>query len=230
MEKKVYFLIIGIVVIIIIGVVFLAQPFLLSPEGNCEIISYNGDDKKIDIVFLTDGVSKSEVESYSKYLVEREPFSSHKDKFNFYYAGNVECELYQENILYCYSRELIKKAAACPDDYIVVLSEYPSKIRSSAYINVISINTNQPDSVLLHEFGHVFANLADEYVPSIIPRGAENCEKNCDKFKIKDECYEGCSKSDYFRSSHNSVMRTLGTKEYKTLNTQIIEDNLNEYY
>ena len=84
---------------------------------------------------------------------------------------------------------------------------------------------------MLHEFGHVFANLADEYVPSIIPKGARNCVGECQEFNrysIK-ECYEGCSKSDYFRSSEESVMKTLKTKEYEELNTLIINEYLNKY-
>ena len=83
----------------------------------------------------------------------------------------------------------------------------------------------------MHEFGHVFANLADEYVPSNIPWGAQNCANECGKFGKfgSTGCYLGCSEDDFYRSSENSVMRTLRTDEYGDVNTQIINKNLKEY-
>lgn len=226
--------------IILIAVLVLASVGILvifsfsgvyeSPEqGACRIIAGSGEENKIDIVFLTDNINQEKTENYANFFLDSEPFSLNKEKFNFFYAGESECSLKDDSLLYCYSRDLIKKASSCKNDYVIVLSSRERNIRSTAYMNVMSININHPFTVLLHEFGHVFANLADEYVPSVLPRGAENCETQCEKFEVGDGCYEGCSKNSLYRASENSVMRTLGISDYKKLNTKLIEENLGKY-
>ena len=158
------------------------------------------------------------------------PFKDNKGKFNFYSVNAApDCSI-QSGILVCYSRSLVQAAALCPDDYIVVLSKQTSSIRSSAYINLISVNTENPKSVVIHEFAHIFANLADEYIPSVIPRGSKNCVSSCDKFKSEtDGCYQGCSQDSYLRSVDSGVMRTLRTNNYGKFDTEILNENLDKY-
>lgn len=223
-------IIIILVIAIIITVVLLSLRFtLVNSPATCQTIVKNEGSNKIDIVFLTKGVGEDKVEEFASYLTSMEPFSSNEEKFNFFYAGSTEdCKLVQDNVLLCYSSSLLRQAASCPDDYVVVLTKEAGSIRSSAYTNVISLNINLPKSVLRHEFGHVFGNLADEYVPSDIPRGSKNCQKICD-FEIKDGCFEGCSKSNYYRSSQNSIMKTLSISDYQTLNNQLMLEKLGKY-
>ena len=241
MEKKVllFFVVIIVLIIAINITVFILtkenfNDFISSPiQGNCTPLIENNGENKIDIVFLTENLDKQKIQEYIDFFLSSEPFNKHPEKFNFYYSNyNAECELVKDTALYCYSKSLIRNSATCPNDYIIVLADRPSKIRSSAYLNLISLNINHNKNVVLHEFGHIFAKLADEYVPSKIPRGAENCAKECEDFNQYDSlegCYEGCSKSDYFRSSENSVMRTLNSKDYGNLNLKILNENLEEY-
>tara|TARA_Y100000310_G_scaffold338126_1_gene426926 strand:+ start:309 stop:1001 length:693 start_codon:yes stop_codon:yes gene_type:complete len=229
MERYSVLLISGIVVIslgLIFLLVFSSTP--VSSPDICEVIIENDGENKVDIVFLTDQVSKNKVDDYVEYFLDSEPFSLNKEKINFYYAGETECEI-KQGLLYCYSRDLLKKAGACKNDYIIVLGEEPRKIRSSAYINVVSVNIKHPKTVLLHEFAHVFSVLADEYVPSVVPRGSKNCKQECEDFEVSEGCFSGCSKSELSRSSESSVMRTLSTKDYKKLNTLLIERSLDKY-
>ncbi len=199
----------------------------LSPEilENCKTISYKGDGK-INLVFFSDEETAKE---YSEFLLNTEPFSENKNAFNIFYIDDYapKCELYKNIAILCYSKELIKKSASCPNDFIIVPETKPSNIRSSAYMNVVSINTNSPKEVLVHEFGHVFANLADEYVPATLPRKSENCVKKCENFDGKeDSCEVGCSKENYYRSINTGVMRTLSSKNYGTFNEEIILKNI----
>ena len=230
MVKKSYFIVGLVLVILIIVVFFSINTFLLnSVEGECKIISENPGDKKVDIVFLSENVGKNKAEEYSNYLLASEPFSEHKEKFNFYSAGEVDgCKIVQGNVLLCYSKEMVKQSSLCKNDYIVVLSDRDRNIRSSSYINVLSLNVNHPNNVLLHEFAHAFSRLADEYVPSVIPRGAENCQQDCEDFDVEG-CYKGCSKDSYYRSSEKSIMKTLTTNNFEELNTKIIEEDLSYY-
>jgi len=94
-------------------------------------------------------------------------------------------------------------------------------------MNVVSLNSNHPNSVILHEFGHVFANLADEYVGSIIPSGSKNCQNNCNEFKqYTNDCYQGCSEQDYYRSIEQGVMKSLKTTDYGKYNLNLIASKI----
>jgi hypothetical protein len=235
LKKRGYFIIFVIVLILSPLILFFISYFnyvALGPvEGECISLVEN-EGEGIDIVFMTENVSEEKVGEYIDYFLNSAPFSDNDEKFNFYYAGDAYCDLYHEKAVFCYSRENIMKSSICPNDYIVVLSERSAKIRSSAYMNLISLNVLNSKNVILHEFGHVFANLADEYVPSIIPGGSENCAEKCDYFLNYGNstgCYLGCSEAEYKRSSEISVMRSTKTNDYGTLNSFLIEKNLGEY-
>jgi len=238
--KRGKYLLVGIVLVLIVlvGVIIYilisryGGGFYGPVEGECRVIRENVGKNKVDIVFLTNNVSGSEVENYVDYFLKSEPFVGNEEKFNFYYAGEGNCEIVQEKAVYCYSKELLRKSSVCPNDFIVVLSDKPKQIRSSGYMNVMSVNIHHSKNVILHEFAHVFANIADEYVPSIIPWGAENCQGKCEGFEEFGDlegCYQGCSEVEYFRSSENSVMRVTSTNDYGKLNTIILKENIGEY-
>jgi len=167
------------------------------------------------------------------FFLKTSPYDLYKDSFNFFYIDPLdyepECELYQDKAILCYSKEIIKKASSCPNDQIVVIKARSSSIRSSAYMNVLSINLNHNLNVLTHELGHSLANLADEYTKTTLPKGAENCKKQCDEFgEEKDGCYLGCSEEDYFRSIENGVMRTLSSNNYGIFNKKIISAKIDK--
>lgn len=237
MGKKVVILIVVLLIVtIILGIVIInlfSNRVYLEPSEECEVILENEGDDKVEIVFFTDNTNKDKVNEYISFFLDSSPFSSSKEKFNFYYAGTTNCNILEEidKVLFCYSRDLLKRSSICPNDYIVVLSNHEVNIRSSSYREVISLNTNHDKNVFLHEFGHVFGNLADEYIPSEIPRKSKNCAKKCDDFEkySVEGCFEGCSESDYFRSSEDSIMRTLKTNNYRDLNTFLINENLEKY-
>src|SRR3989344_8432036 len=125
---------------------------------SCKAIFNSGNDK-MNIVFLS---SQKEAEQYSNSLFNIEPFKTNKNNFNVFYIDEYtpKCELYQSIALLCYSKEIIRKASSCPNDFIIVLDFQPVSIRSSSFINVLSINKNHPKTVLAHEFAHSLANLA----------------------------------------------------------------------
>ena len=225
-KSKRYLVIIGLLTLVIIILVFLnvGKQISSAPQEileECNTLNFN-DENGINLVFFSPEESAKE---YSEYLINAEPFNEYSDSFNFFYIDShkPKCELYKGIAIYCHSRDLIKKAASCPYDYVVVLDEMDREIRSSAYQNVMSINSNHPKSVFLHEFGHAFANFAEEYTPARIPRGSENCQKGCDKFgEESDGCFKECSNSGHYRSIEKGVMRTLSTEDYGIYNDNLI--------
>ncbi|MEK6858643.1 MAG: hypothetical protein AABX53_01885 [Nanoarchaeota archaeon] len=231
MNKKVLFL--SILALVNFGVAFsitmavAARPdTLLSdspPSSDCNILSYQGPDA-LNVVFMA---SKSDSKRYKEHFLAEPPYSEAETRINFYYIDNANiqatCTLYKEIAAFCYSDILLKEAAACPHDAIIVLADYPMEIRSSMYKNVLSINRNHPaEEVLRHELGHLFG-LAEEYVGAALPPRQQNCKAECDGFQTTiDGCFEGCSKTSFVRSIDEGVMRTLSTSEYGVYNSELI--------
>jgi hypothetical protein len=203
----------------------------LSPTGStiedCNTLEFN-DESSTNLVFFS---SKSEASKYKDFFQETAPYKENKKSFNFYYIDSYEpeCELYKGIATLCHSKELVKKASSCPNDLTLVIDDQPSNIRSSSYQNVLSINKNHPLTVLTHEFGHAFANLAEEYTPARLPSRTENCVQSCESFSYEiNGCFKGCSQSTYFRSIDSGVMRTLNSNEYGKLNEALILERINK--
>ena len=218
--------------IIVVLLFFISQNPLTSPNPSnlekCKSLVFNGEDK-INLLFFAD---KDLSKGYSNFFLQTSPYSQYKDEFNFYYIDSYtpECEVYQDQAVLCRGKELTKKASSCPNDFIIVIKDVDDPyLRSSAFQNIISLNFQHPNTVLTHEFGHVFSNLADEYVSAVIPSGSKNCVISCDKFQNEiDGCFQGCSKSDYYRSVEEGVMRTLNSNYYGKFNEKIILEKINK--
>jgi hypothetical protein len=232
METKQIIIALVLLIVIVGGLIFLTinQTIKLSPDNSkleeCKPLIDNGNNK-INIVFFSE---EEEAQKFIQPFLQTQPFAENKDAFNFYYINTYfpQCELYKGVALLCYTKELIKKSASCPNDYIIVIEDQPANIRSTAYMNVMSLNLKSSPNVFAHEFGHAFANLADEYTPSKIPKKSKNCAQSCDEFEQKDGCYQGCSEDNYYRSIEAGVMKTLSTSNYGLLNSKLILDKINE--
>jgi len=224
MEKRGFWIIAiiligGLVLGIVIRTYFSNNDVQNSPQEGCKTLK-SSPEGRVNIVFFAE---KEQIERYSDFLLNIPPFNQTKDQLNFYYidAYTPSCELYKETAILCYSKELLKEASVCPNDYLVVLKDEKRDIRSSSYMNVLSLNTAQPLSVFAHEFGHSFANLADEYTPATLPKRQENCKDSCTQFEDMG-CFQGCSKDSYFRASSNGLMKTLSARDYGLFDSVLI--------
>jgi hypothetical protein len=208
--------IIGICIIISVAALLLTDSAVVAspsqPLAECQTIQYSSENA-INIVFFADQKTSEE---YSNYLFQYPPFSETQDRFNVYFISpesyDPECEYYRGIALYCYNREVVRKAASCPNDHIVVLKSESRSIRSSAYRNVISVNTNVPKTVLLHELAHSISHKAEEYLAAgaSIPREADNCVDSCEEFLgLNQDCEQECTTSSHYRSYDEGIMRTL---------------------
>ncbi len=213
-----------------------------SPLEACKTIINNGRGGINIVIFADDGTANDYAEKFLSY----EPMKANARAFNFFYIDSYkpDCEIYQGIAMLCRSKDMIKKASSCPNDYILVIESHSSDIRSSAFLNIMSINSALPPTVVQHEFGHVFAGLGEEYFPAILPNSAKNCAKNipsgetgeyyCDKqfgnrTNIdRNGCFVECSNKDYYRSIDNGVMRTLSSNDYGLFNNKIMLQRLVE--
>lgn len=210
---------------------FIGETVTTSPTKPLEVCNTIKPNEQgtINLVFFA--ANKEVVEKYANDLASFSPFSTEAELFNFYFIqdNGDDCKHYKDIALICYSKDLLRRAAACPNDFVVVLKEDAPEIRSSSYMNVISLNSRHPPSVFPHEFGHTFAFLADEYVPATLPSGAKNCVKKCEEFgAIKDGCFLGCSDEKHYRSIDSGIMRTLSATVYGLFNEKIIREQMNK--
>lgn len=218
---------------------------------NCVLANGVSDpSNKVDIVFLGYAYGdkdqfRSDVDGYiHDVFLSVEPFSSNQDKFTFYLIDTFEdldCSFV--NWIDCDDFKVKQLASNCPNDYTIVLAERNwianlfSPIRSSAFSNVQQINTADNPNVVMHEFGHIFGKLADEYVDDdyydavdFMEEDYPNCDSaGCEEWNNVPGCFEGCSLSDYFRPTDNSIMRNLNQNYFGPVNEQIIMEKLDAY-
>jgi len=222
-----------------------------NTEADCVSVAYNGEDN-IDIVFLNYGYSNinnfaGDVNDYIVNVFSTvEPFASQIDKFNFYRIdkplGDV-CSV--KDFVLCNEYAVKILASDCPNDYIFVLvdrskiTDFVKPVRSSAISNMAKINTADNKFVLMHEYGHIIAELADEYVDDkyyaqfkFSQEDYPNCDSiPCSKWSgIEDVgCYKGCSLSQYFRPTQTSIMKSLKSSFFGPVNEKEINKYLGAY-
>ncbi|MBW2980332.1 M64 family metallopeptidase [Candidatus Woesearchaeota archaeon] len=218
----------------------------------CVSVFYTSEpDDGIDIVFLgqaykTTEEFKDEVYNYiNNVFFKLEPFHANRDKFNFYMVDDFQdlsCTF--NNYVLCNNFKVKRIASRCPHEFIFILIERNKikdlviPIRSSAIANIANINTADNPSVLMHEFGHSFGDLADEYVDDYYLQikfdGEEypNCDNSqCSKWAGTEgtDCLKGCSTDGYYRGTENSLMRSLYAEYYGPINEEAIIEKLSVY-
>ncbi len=199
-----------------------------SPDSNCITIQENP--KSLNIVFLSYQYKSQDefLASAKEYINGKagfaniEPFKSNMDQLSFYavYTTSMACSTTQGTLI-CDDYISKRSASKCPNDYIFVLGDINSfvdalvPIRSSAYLNLGSINTADNQFVVLHEFAHLFGHLVDEYVDEVSYKSLNiNNAPNCDDSKCtkwsdfnNTQCLKGCSLSTFYRSQDYTIMR-----------------------
>lgn len=156
-----------------------------------EILSSGGSNENIDLLFIPQGISDiSMIESKinnlfynlegaveGKGLFETVPFDNYVDKFNIAYINQNINETYfdfsftklQEGStprrlhFYFNTQKIKEKYAEFNPDYIIILfdSDYTS---GGAEIQQLNLAAHNYVWTFVHEFGHQFGGLADEYI------------------------------------------------------------------
>jgi len=219
-------------------------------QKECTSIFYNGEhENKVDVVFLGYAYNNIEdfsndVNNYLNIFLKIPPFNENKNLFNFYRIDSfneIGCEI--KGYIMCDSYKTKLTASFCPNDFIFVLTgrnkikDLIIPIRSAAFSNTAFINTADNELVLMHEFAHIFAKLADEYVDENYYEGFDaseyhNCDvAGCSKWElITDNCFEGCSLGRFYRGSEKSIMRNFYKSDiFGIVNENIINKKIEVY-
>lgn len=229
---------------------FLAS-FLVNEPG-CELIEGEYSGKQINFVFLPYGYSdynnfKEDVKELIKgqdSLLGIEPFKSNKDKLAFFIVNtteNLECEVGCKNVstlVCCNNKKVMQEAARCDYDSVVVLIKSNKECGSASYYAKVCADNSYANLVLIHELGHSFGDLADEYVYadyfgdySVGEVDEFNCDKEgCNKWQnISEGCFKGCTYSNLYRPKEkDSIMYDL-YPEFNTVCNSHIQDLIDKY-
>lgn len=194
----------------------------------CPSVIKNGNsEQKIDVVFVGDGYSsdkelKSDVLKIvgSAGLKSVEPFKSNWDEFNVWMINGRD-RIPEDPDGGPDRSTSLEVASGCPfGDYQVILSEKSFRsyayFSGDAYLSLGATPENEWGRLFLHEFGHSFGKLADEYVEPQLgnwPR-QPNCAPNAETAREwwggvpGTAFYDGCSYTETnVRPTSNSIMR-----------------------
>lgn len=236
------------------GAKTLVSPIELNDINiQCTTILFNDvNTKTLDLVFIPygyvdKGKFRDDVFEYANEVISKtEPFKSKKGILNVFLVdiGNeLKCQI--SSYISCDNHQTELIASRCPHDYTFILvdrnviMDFIDPVRSSAVSNIIRVNTADNKRVIVHEFGHAFGGLADEYIDegSYTVYNFEvddypNCDlSGCNKWSDINNtgCIKGCSLNSAFRSIDNSIMRSLNVDYFGELNEIIIDKKIDNY-
>ncbi|MBL7059004.1 hypothetical protein ISS08_00960 [Candidatus Pacearchaeota archaeon] len=202
-------------------------------EPGCEPIFGTSKNNKINFLFIPSGYNDyNEFKSDALDLLEgknsilkEEPFSLRLDRISVSIVNttqNIGCLTGCQGIsaaICCNNEAVLTQASQCNYDSLLVLVNEDDYCGSaSSYAKVCAKNEKAP-KILMHELGHSFGGLADEYNYDEVYSGynigkvdAPNCDaSSCEKWAgITSDCFQGCTYSSLYRSvKGNSIMYDL---------------------
>ena len=183
----------------------------------CAPLLSNGDPKdKVDVVILGDGYSpqqmdlfKRDAEAFMNNILAFEPFKSYKDVFNFYRIDQVNdfgCGCKTNGRVGCCDNTKIESVASkCPYDQALV-SINVDFVLGSAFKNLATdkkgyamMTRDAPKrNTVVHEFGHSFGALTDEYYRPMevnFAPGQSEYGLNCDIADVGNACRRWCTQT-----------------------------------
>ena len=144
-------------------------------------------DKRVDIVIVSAGFPKSDAKKVNQLadalknsLLKVDPFQNYPDYINFHRINvddvspdrsRITLNIQAGGILTCDRRQAIEYAQVAPSMDLVVVLCNVKNVRATGGPPVITIDADLDiGRTFLHEMGHAFASLSDEYVdPTLAP-------------------------------------------------------------
>lgn len=174
--------------------------------GNAKYLLRNGDaQEKIDLMFIPHQIEdwdtlESRLRSWvlddENSLFNTEPFDQFQDKFNvFYLDKNIDDEFFScsysvydvssqvGSFKGCSNDKMIQYYQQFQPDYIIYISKFAASNANNKAANLGVMKTTQK---FLHEFGHLFAGLDEEYLYI----GGEYCREQ----PKKEACFQNLEK------------------------------------
>ncbi len=210
-----------------IGTINFAVEALAIPTNRCaNMLSSGNPQEKLDIEFIGDSYSRinefiRDSNNFMDGLLSYEPFNSQRHKINVYRAETLQSLGCYYNcsgtrhLICCDSSRIEQAASACPHDQVIVIVNNNNYGGSGG---VYSISYRGDYRVAVHEFGHSFGRLKDEYSYGPYPGhdlyyyyDGGNCDSssNCPSWSgiPGTICVRGCQHDEWYRPKQsNSIM------------------------
>jgi hypothetical protein len=238
---------------------------LFSPQ-NCTNIQNNGRaDAKLDIVFVPvhqypdvgDGSKfANDVDNFIEEFYDFPQFADNMQKINFHRIDNLDindgCESHNQNPI-CDRNRVVEIASQCSgfdiqnNDQIVVIFDNNtvpvSYARAEPDYNTILVASNR-SYYTMHEFGHSFAKLGDEYnygAPVVVDPWFPNCANDTVGYTCEEKwgdkigqdgvgCFETCGPTNWYRPTYSdSVMRNIYVDHFDPVSTPLVDNLLSIY-
>ncbi len=233
---------------------------------HCRKLQDNGrPENKLDIVFVpvhqygNDGLKTRFVADVDNFINEFHDFgqlNENMNKINFYridalYAGDG-CMNYYGNPV-CNRDRIVSIASQCQgfdlenNDQIVILFDDDtipvSYSRADFDYNMTFMRTNA-SYLMVHEFGHSFAGLGDEYdtgYPASVDPWFPNCASDTPSYTCLDKwgdeigengvaCFLGCGASNWYRpTDSDSVMKNVFLDHFGPVSKEVVDDLFSIY-
>ncbi|MFC1663041.1 hypothetical protein ACFL04_02625 [Patescibacteria group bacterium] len=235
-------------------------------SDNCTELNVTGDsENRMDIIFIAthfypdigpDSKFASDVELMKSKFNTFPKFAGSLDKINFYRVDDIdpndECYEIGMNPVCLNKTKLINMASQCAgydqnnNDQIVVLfngdvAPFGAAIAEKGFAYMPS----NMYLFMIHEFGHSFAGLGDEYDKHVPPTTNlepeyPNCASTTPGFTCSDKwgdkmgngvgCYNTCGYTNWQRPTfNNSVMRDHRTDHFCPVSEEVVSDFLSIY-
>lgn len=211
------------------------------------------DSYHVDVVFIGDQYTSaqlstfsSDVDRYVTKLLSIEPYKSQAAKYSFYKVANttsLACAYDQANVrlLVCDNSKVTTAVnnSGIQYDKIAVLVNNSTYGGSGGGISV-AYNGSWGPEVFVHEFGHSFAGLQDEYMNftsngSVTNKAIKNCfagtppAPEWSGVVENSSYYPECNYPNYYRSSISSVMRALDSFYFNAVSQNIINARTSDF-
>lgn len=213
--------------------------------STCNSIKFSGDSsKKLDIVFVGDkyqdlATFDNDTQIHTNELLSIEPFASNASRINVWRVDTLsDLGCYYNcsgiaRLICCDNSKVTAAASQCPNDEIIVLVNNPTYGGSGGSFAVAS---RLYPAVTVHEFGHSFGGLYDEYLISTSAGGTPPKGPNCDSSICSSwsdlsntSCVQGCMYTNWYRPSTCSLMYGLNCLYFNSPSIRQIS-NLLSYY
>lgn len=221
-----------------------------TSDKNQSSVTSTTDNQYLDIAFIGHGytpeqlnIFHSDVNRFANSLTTYEPYKSRSSQIRFNYADNINdlgcyydgrCIICNQSKVY---EELNNKGVPYDSVYVIV-NNYT--YGGCAYLDSnMAFGYNGQENgkeVFVHELGHSFGGLWDEYSYSNNPEFDNLTHRNCyagnppanswhNIVALKDYSL-GCTHPNWYRSSYSSLMIRLDSKYFNTVSQNLLNQNL----
>lgn len=218
---------------------------LFNAPNECKLLYGDTNPDHLDIVFVGSGFANDApfneyTDKTYRALLTIQPFARNAQKFNIWRLDqrhDLSCVTAEPRIFNCDRNKITRAASTCPNDVTVVVVNN-NEWRGAGYMNenLVYLGMGVPTDAFIHELGHAFIGLDDEYLYAATdpyaPAASLNCDtvNTCPKFAGTPgtECKTECGFTNRYRSIDTGMMRVLGNP-FGKFNEKIIEEKLSRY-